>query len=180
MFDVDGWMWYRDAHAERRISKLLEGSAFGNNNLKRTLMDDIKLEIRTTDSKIMLLCREYWATNEVGNFTIKVGELAAKYGLRTSDVFATVNQNSCAFLLSISCKVCGSAYRLNSRSDLTIHRGYVTRNILQNWKCQTCIQKEAIEAERQRLHNDQIKQKIVQEYLSHEQTNSTDFTISSS
>lgn len=108
-------------------------------------MTNFKLEIQTSHSELIDLCRSYWDFSETEAGLIwrfKVSDLAEKYGLRVSDVFVTVKQYSQAFFLPIECAQCRQPYILGSRADYQQCR---SRSVM-SWRCLACTDRAAQEA----------------------------------
>lgn len=99
-------------------------------------MAEFALEILTDDPELSRLAHEYWAHDEDGRFAAKVADLAAKYGLRPSDVAKTVASAAVIRSTTMTCATCGIGRPFMSRADYTQRRSFSRWG--REWTCDSC------------------------------------------
>lgn len=101
-------------------------------------MTKIRLEIHTTEERIADICRDYWGIDVLGNFAIKVQDIAIKYSMNLIDVHPLVKANSLAFSTSIQCTSCQVFYQFGNRAHVKYQKAYIG----ESWRCQVCTEPE--------------------------------------
>jgi hypothetical protein len=101
-------------------------------------MGKIKLELETDDPALLALSRDYWASDDEGDYRFTVKELAQRYNLAIHIVAKTVAAASTARLRDRVCPSCGLGEIVTSRQDLTQRL---------SWRmpvrvCEACVQAE--------------------------------------
>ncbi len=99
-------------------------------------MEHLALDI--FDSENEELCQLYWRTDDEGDFSLKVSEIAKKTGFRQSDITKIVKNSCVAYSPNIQCSVCGSPKEFTSRSE------YQACTPFSGWECSYCIEDKHI------------------------------------
>ena len=112
-------------------------------------MSRIKILERTEDSSAQEICRQYWKTDEDGNFVHKVSDIAERLGFKQHAVIKYVNEYSKAYLADMVCDKCGKPLAfLKSRSDFT---AFARQNIKRKFcpDCQELVNERESELRRE-------------------------------
>jgi SEC-C motif len=99
-------------------------------------MGSVELELETTDPTLLALCRDYWATDDEGDYRFTVKELAQRHNVGVQVVAKTVTAASTARLRDRVCPSCELGEIVTSRQDLTQRQSwrFPTR------ECDSCVQ----------------------------------------
>lgn len=106
------------------------------------------LKYLTEDSDIIHICNLYWKTNEDGEFTHSVKEIAALTSVTVSSITRTVKESCHAYVANTNCDCCSLGLVVHTRNDVaTKPRGSSAKQFGFDSVCRLCFKQLRAEAE---------------------------------
>jgi hypothetical protein len=118
----------------------------------------ITLEFKTDDESLRELARQYWTTDETGQFFNSVEKLATAFGVAKSKVPSAVNSSCVAFTSSECCGACGRPSPFRSRTEFLERR---RRAASPAPICDACVQARAEASNLEAENRDRVRREII-------------------
>jgi len=114
----------------------------------------VLIETPCPNDEVESLCLKYWELDGEGAFTFRITDLAAEFGVRSSDISKVVKKYAAVAVPNTACNRCGAPVYARTRSEL---------NELSRLPAGTCDECKAAEKENARIAEERKSQERLEE-----------------